>query len=176
LALGSTLSAAAQGVAGPAVLTAGDLTAIRSVVGATPPQWSPDGSRILIAGTIGGGSDLWTVSPSGGFPVSLGVEMGPISFAETHLPLYSPDGKWISYVSTRTGNPELFLHSLEDGREIQLTRMGAPNGGAAGISSYSWAPDGRSIALANDFSGNFDIYTVAVPSGSVTRLTHDPRH
>ena len=102
--------------------------------------------------------------------------MGPISFTQTHLPLYSPDGKWISYVSTRTGDPELFLHSLGDGREIQLTRMGAPHGGRSGDQLVFVGADSRSIAVANGFSGNFDIYVVGVPSGAVTRLTHDPRH
>src|SRR5262249_55188698 len=107
---------------------------------------------------------------------SLGIQMGPISFTQSHLAECSPDGKWVSYVSTRTGDPELFLHSLEDGRDIQLTHMGAPHGEGAGLHSYSWAPDSRSIALGNGYTGNFEIYTVSVPGGAVTRLTHGTRH
>ena len=94
-----------------------------------------------------GESDLWTVSPSGGFPRSMHIDMGDIAFLQTHQAAYSPDGKWVSYISTRTGPAEMYLRSLQDGRETQLTNLGAR------INSYSWSPDGQQIALAGDKFG-----------------------
>jgi WD40 repeat protein len=146
-----------------------DLTAIRSVVGTATPQWSPDGARIMFASPLGG-SDLWTIPSTGGFPVPLNVDMGEIAFLQGHQPTFSPDGKWIAYISNKTGAAEMFVTSLDDGRAVQLTRLGAR------INSYSWSPDSRSIAVADDRSGGFDIYVVAVPDGHITRITTDPRY
>src|SRR5579871_3569106 len=159
-------AAHAQEARKPSVLSADELTQIHSVVGGAQPQWSPDGTRIMFSAAYGG-SDLWTVAPSGGFPVPLGVRMQASSFFPLPAPTYSPNGKWIAYVSNRSGNAELYLHSLEDGHEVQLTHMGAR------INSYTWAPDGHAIAFAGDRYGNYDIYTVDVPSGAVKRLTSD---
>jgi dipeptidyl aminopeptidase/acylaminoacyl peptidase len=169
LALVLSLAVAAHAKAQPAVLSADELTSIRSVVSGMTPQWAPDGSRLLFSGAMAG-SDLWTVSATGGFPTSLAVDMGEIAFLQTHQPSYSPDGLSVAYISNRTGPSELFVRSLKDGHEIQLTNLGGR------INSYSWSPDGQSIALADDRFGNYDIYKVAVPSGTLMRLTADPRN
>ncbi len=158
------LRANAQGPLSPE-----ELTNIRSVVGTAAPQWSPDGSRLMFASPLGG-SDLWTIPATGGFPVPLDVDMGEVAFLQGHQPTFSPDGKWIAYISNKTGAAEMFATSLEDGRAIQLTHLGAR------INSYSWSPDSRWIAVANDRSGSYDIYKVAVPTGAITRLTTDTRY
>ncbi|MEO7134141.1 MAG: S9 family peptidase [Vicinamibacterales bacterium] len=169
-ALGATgVVAQAQSSTRPATLSAKELTSVRSVVGGVTPQWAPDGSRLLIGGALGG-SDLWTVPAAGGFPVSLEVEMGEIAFLQSHQPKYSPDGKWISYISNRSGPAELFVRSLVSGTEKQLTRLGGR------INSYSWSPDGAAIAFAGDKFGNYDVWTVAVATGDVIRLTNDSRY
>lgn len=159
----------AQSSAGPAVLSAADLTSVRSIVGGVPPQWDPDGSRLLIGGALGG-SDLWTVPAAGGFPEPLGVDLGEIAFLQSHQPRFSPDGRWVSYVSNRSGPAELYIRSLEDGTDRQLTRLGAR------INSYSWSPDSRTVAFAGDKFGNFDVYTVAIDGGRLTRHTADTRY
>lgn len=161
--------ARAQSPLRPVTLTAEELTSVRSVVGGIPPQWAPDGSRLLIGGALGG-SDLWTIPAAGGFPVSLEVKMGEIAFLQSHQPKYSPDGRWISYISNRSGPAELYVRSLADGTERQLTRLGGR------INSYSWSPDGGAIALAGDKFGNYDIWTVSVPGGEIARLTIDARY
>src|SRR6185437_651479 len=150
-------------------LSAADLTNVHSLVAGMAPQWSPDGSRLLFATSLGG-SELWTVPVAGGFPSSMQIEMGEIAFLQTHQPMYSPDGKWVSYISNRSGPAELYAKSLVDGRELTLTHLGAR------INSYSWSPDSRRIAFADDRFGNYDIYTVAIADGAVTRLTHDTRY
>jgi dipeptidyl aminopeptidase/acylaminoacyl peptidase len=169
-ALGLVLSRSAPAQTGggvgaaPQILTAGDLVSVRSLVSGAAPQWSPDGAAIMFGGALGE-SDLWTVSPSGGFPRSMHIDMGDIAFLQTHQAAYSPDGKWVSYISTRTGPAEIYLRSLQDGRETQLTNLGAR------INSYSWSPDGQQIALAGDKFGNYAIYVVEVRTGAVTRVT-----
>jgi dipeptidyl aminopeptidase/acylaminoacyl peptidase len=151
-----------------------DLTAIRSVVGTATPQWSSDGARIMFASPLGG-SDLWTVNASaasGGFPTPLNVDMGDIPFLQPHQPTFSPDGKWLAYISSKRGEgaSEMYVTSLEDGRTVPLTHLGSH------VNSYSWSPDSRSIAVADDRSGGYDIYVVGVPGAGITRITSDPRY
>lgn len=158
-----------QATTNPTRLSAEEVTSVRSLVGGVAPQWSPDGSRLLIGGALGG-SDLWTVPAEGGWPESLNMRMGEVAFLQAHQPRYSPDGRFISYISDANGAAELHLYPLADGRTRQLTRLGAR------INSYSWSPDGTRIALAGDKFGNFDVWVLEVAGGQARRLTSDPRY
>lgn len=150
-------------------LSLDQLLEISSVVGGETPRWSPDGSRILFVSALTGG--LATLHPAGGHPVRVPVEMGEAGhFLARQEPRWSPDGRWVSWISARTGDQELWLWSPEDGRELQLTRLGAR------INSYSWSPDGRSVAVAGDRHGGYDIWRISVPDGRAERLTRDGRY
>lgn len=149
-------------------LSVDQILSIRSVVGGETPQWTPDGSSILFASSLGPGG-LMTVPSSGGFPVRVPVTLGAAGhFLSAQSPTFSPDGGWLSYVSNKGGSPEIWIWSWRDGREVQLTDLGT-----VGINGYSWSPDGRWIALAANRLGTYDIWKVAVPSGEVHRLTDD---
>ena len=93
--------------------------------------------------------------------------------------MWSPDGRWVAYTSDKSGAPEIWLWSAEDGEaaaqrgvkvsiDLQLTRLAARANGLA------WSPDGAWIAFAGDRFGNMDIWKVSVPGGEVHRLTSDP--
>ena len=72
--------------------------------------------------------------------------------------------------SHRLGSPELWLWSVADNRDLPLTNLGAR------INAFSWSPDGHSIAFSALRYGQFDVWTVAVPSGEIRRLTTDERY
>ncbi len=59
-------------------------------------------------------------------------------------PLFSPDGRWISFISSRDGDANLYLLPTEGGEARQLTRI------STGVSDPVWAPDSRSIAFASE--------------------------
>lgn len=153
------------------VLSVDALLQIDSVVGGgLAPQWAPDSSRLMFSSSLNSGG-LVTVDINGGFPTRIPIDLGGTGhFLSSNDPRWSPDGKWISYVSTKSGSPELWLWSAEDGHSFQLTRLGGR------INALNWSPDGKWIAFSGDRYGGFDIWKVAVPSRETQRLTSDPRY
>ena len=150
------------------VLTIDQLLSIESVVSGAP-AWSPDGDAILFQSSLSGG--LVTLSPDGGFPTRVPIEMGSSGhFLASQMPGWSPQGNWISYVSDKGGSPEIWIWSAADGTEVQLTELGGR------INSMTWSPDERSIAFAGDRYGNYDIWTVEVATRRVRRIASDKRY
>ena len=145
------------------ILSIDQLLSVESVVSGAP-EWAPDGLSILFQSSLNGG--LMTIPPDGGFPTRVPVEMGGSGhFLASQMPGWSPNGRWISYVSDKSGSPEIWLWSTYGGTDVQLTDLGGR------INSMSWSPDERWIAFAGDRYGNYDIWKVEVATGRVQRLT-----
>ena len=139
------------------------VVSISSIVGGEGPMWASDGTRIFFASTLGGGG-IWSVSPDGGMPARVTGEI------PTQLVRLSPDGRWLAYLSEKSGNPELWLWSVAENAERRLTNLGAR------INALSWSPDGMWIAFSALRYGQFDVWKVSVPDGKIRRLTDDPRY
>ncbi len=74
-------------------------------------------------------------------------------------PVWSPDGKWIAYLSDRTGEYELYMRlSHGSGDEKQITRNGT-------IWRFSpkWSPDSKKLAFSDK---NQDLWYIDVKSGN----------
>ena len=56
-------------------------------------------------------------------------------------PQWSPDGKWIAFVSSRVGKKNLWAIHVDGGEAFQLTEM------KSDIGSFRWSPKGDSIAF-----------------------------
>lgn len=84
------------------------LLAIKSIPGSEAPRWMPDGQRIVFASGLGGGADLWAVPAQGGCPARLSVGMGSVGHLAYSMFSPSPDGRWIAYVSMKSGAHELW--------------------------------------------------------------------
>ena len=69
------------------------------------------------------------------------------SEGDNHNPIWTPDGRQVTYVSRRSGNPaSVFMSKSVDGssREQQLTDTALPP-----TAPLSWSPDGSVLAFAN---------------------------
>src|SRR5215510_15392444 len=94
----------------------------------TEPALSPDRKEIAFVS----GGDIWTVPSTGGVAALL------VSHAATESrPLYSPDGKQLAFISTRTGNGDIYLLTLASGEIRRLTFDDAPD------QMVGWSRDGR---------------------------------
>jgi dipeptidyl aminopeptidase/acylaminoacyl peptidase len=104
-------------------------------------QLSPDGKYVVYALTVPdlkqstSNTDLWLVATAGGEPIRLTT-----SAASDDQPRWSPDGKWIAFVSAREGKPQLFKISPFGGEAVKLTDS------KSGVGGFAWSPDGKRIA------------------------------
>lgn len=125
------------------------------------PGISPDGSEIAF---ISGG-DIWTV-PSAGGEARLLVSHP----ATEYWPHYSPDGKYLAFSSTRTGNGDAYVLTLATGELKRLTYDDSPE------LVEGWSPDSRYVyfsSTARDISGMSDIYRVSREGGTPMQVTAD---
>jgi serine/threonine protein kinase len=80
----------------------------------------------------------------------------------------SPDGTKVVYVSSRTGNPEIWLIDRSSGRERQLTDRDA------GDWSPNWSPDGREVVFGSNVDGPPSLWVVTIDGGALRKLgDHD---
>ena len=117
---------------------------------------SPDGNRVVISGR----GDIWSV------PVKEGITKNLTQSSGTHERSgdWSPDGKWIAYLSDATGEYEIYIQKA-DGTEkpIQLTKN---------ADTYKfgilWSPDSKKI-LFND--KKFRLQYIDIDTKQITNVT-----
>jgi len=87
------------------------------------PRWSPDGSTIAFdARSDDGQWDIWTIGVDGS-----GLRQVTHDPDVAHIPSFSRDGRWIYFVSHRTGREEVWRVASRGGPEEQVTREGGTN-------------------------------------------------
>jgi dipeptidyl aminopeptidase/acylaminoacyl peptidase len=107
------------------------------------PQISPDGK--WVAYTVAtpdmeanrNASNIWLVATAGGEAIQL-TQSGKDS-----SPVWSPDGKTIAFISSRSGDPQVYLLSMEGGEAHPLTKL------STGADLAIWSPDGKAIAFTS---------------------------
>ncbi len=82
-------------------------------------------------------------------------------------PVFSPDGRSVAFVSTRSGWEEVWLYREGAKSVTQLTHFG----GAGWVLYPTWSPDGRSIAFSRRENGATNIFTYSVPDGALKQIT-----
>ncbi len=125
------------------------------------PAIAPDRTEIAFVS----GGDIWTV-PAGGGEARLLVSHA----ATESRPLYSPDGSKLAFVSTRTGNGDIYVLTFATGALQRLTWDDALDQLAA------WSPDGRWLYLTSsrgDIQGMNDVWRVSSEGGTPMVVSAD---
>ena len=145
------------------------------------PEWSPDGTRISFSGTAV--SDIGSccstnvyVMEAGGANLQQLTHTPSSSEGQDYQSTWAPDGSWLAFTSTRTGNREIYRMNADGTNEQQLTTT------AANITDEqpTISPDGTKIAFASyrhydsaRLNDQLDIYVMDADGGNVKRLTED---
>ncbi len=106
--------------------------------------WSPLGNAVAIEGMYRFGGEtvdfeIYTL----GLDNSQIINVSNDATVNDHNPVWSPDGRRLSFVSERHGNPELYLVDLQQGGLLRLTEHTSRD------SSPMWSPDGQQIAFVS---------------------------
>jgi Tol biopolymer transport system component len=125
------------------------------------PALSPDRAEIAF---ISGG-DIWTVPAEGGQARLLVSHT-----AVESRPLYSPDGRNLAFISTRTGNGDIYILSFDTGQIRRLTYDDSND------QLDSFSRDGKWIyfsSTSRDIAGMNDIFRVSVEGGTPMQVSAD---
>lgn len=93
---------------------------------------APQGERMLVSAR----GDIFSLPAKEGITYNLTNS----SNANDRLPAWSPDGKWIAYVSDKSGEFNIWLRNAYNGEEQMLTKDLKTY-----IFRFSWSPDSRFI-------------------------------
>lgn len=94
-------------------------------------------------------------------------------------PEFSPDGRFLAYVSDAEGRWQLYLYDLESGRHHRLTTEQADHGAPAwiqGLRTYAFSPDGKHLYFIRNERGFASLWQVEIASGIQQKLPLDPAY
>lgn len=122
------------------------------------PSWAPDGAWFVAESDAQGFSDLVRMAPR------QDAEAEPVATAAegNFEPSVSPDGARVAFVSSREGDPEIYVMRA-DGTDVQrLTAFHKEDW------APRWSPDGQWIAFLSGREGRARVFVVR-PDGRDTR-------
>jgi dipeptidyl aminopeptidase/acylaminoacyl peptidase len=120
-------------------------------------SWSPDSKSLVVVLQGSGWDKLWLISSKGGRPRPLTSGAG-----EDEAPQYSPDGKWIVFLSNRDLAEErhLWIIPAGGGEAHRLTHLPGVEGTA------QWSPDSKRIYFSRGDALHAPVNYVAQADGT----------
>lgn len=125
--------------AGKRPLVLDDLYKIQNV---SEPELSPNGKQVVYSvsqlekKSNKEVTNLWLLSLA-----NKQAKQITFSTESNSLPKWSPDGRWIAYLSAQDKHTQIWLYSLKTGKKTQLTHFNEE------ISDFSWSPNSQELAF-----------------------------
>ncbi|MBM7112064.1 TolB family protein [Archangium primigenium] len=133
-----------------------DVTAPRGR--ARNPSWSPDGGWFVAESDAEGFSDVVRQAPRAGAEVARLATAREGNFE----PSVSPDGTQVAFVSSREGDPEVFVMKADGSDVRRLTTFHKED------MAPQWSPDGQWLSFLSDREGRVRLF-VLKPDGTTLR-------
>lgn len=119
----------------------------------TPASSSPGGSGAASSElAFARGGDIWTIGADG--------TRAQLRLRNAYAPAWSPDGSRLAFVSSRSGDEEIYVAKADGTGVTRLTRLPGPD------LSPAWSSDGRRLA----WSRNAEIWTMSASGAAKRRL------
>lgn len=120
--------------------------------------------RIVFTSGRDGNSEIYAVDPDGSHLRRLTNDPATDDF-----PLWSPDGRELSFLSDRDGNWQLYAMDTDGSHVRQLTFDPSYH------HSPAWAPSGAQIAFSsNANAGDWEVYVMSRDGSGIVDLTQSP--
>jgi dipeptidyl aminopeptidase/acylaminoacyl peptidase len=135
--------------------------------------WAPDSQTIAFSHQDGSWANAWTTSNIS----TVGLASGTVKPLVSDVggdsdPVYSPDGKWIAYNTSRSevrwaGREGYRLIPAQGGKftEIAASYDESPNGPA------TWSADGKNLYFTEAYHTSAHLYSVPVAGGKPVKLS-----
>ena len=104
--------------------------------------------------------DIYIMRSDGSDPVRL-----TNTTSNETLPVLSPDGRKIAFISDRDGNREIYVMNRNGSDQTNLTRNAADDW------TPTWSPDGTEIAFASFRDGRWELYRMTAEGTNQRRIT-----
>ena len=123
-------------------------------VGHEPESWSPDGKTLSMNVIRSGNQSVWTTTTDSAAK--------PTAFADTVAvekhSSFSPDGRWLAFMSTNEGNSEVFILPFPStGAKYQISTGGGR--------TPAWAPDGKQLFFHSIVLNRFVVVDIREEQG-----------
>ena len=128
------------------------------------PRVSPDGARVVVHG-YETGRDNWVADLKRGTLMRLTFDPG-----EDETPIWSPDGRWIVWTSTRADVERVIYRKAADGSGSEELLWK----GKGHLHLGGFAADGKTLVISFTTGGPYDIGIIDVQSGTLTPMLNGP--
>ena len=134
------------------------------LVGVDEPAIAPDGSAIVYKLThsdlpaMKRTANLWRIAPDGS-----GARALTTADASDASPAFSADGRTLAFISTRSGEPQVWFMPTDGGEARKVTSW------PGGVGSFQLSPDGTKVAFTAD------VWTTCGGDAECNRKTDEAR-